>query len=83
MLVSTIWVQTPLRGCTLGDENDVVLACAGIGGGNVERVRITDDVWTVDIEIVFDASGRDGGGGDGGSGGRRCGEQVLRKGDRR
>ena len=37
-LISAIWVQEPLGGCIAGDKGDVILACAGMGGGNVKRV---------------------------------------------
>ena len=75
-LISTIWVHEPLGGCTPGDENDVVHACVGMGGGNFEKVRVTDDVRTLGVEMVFDANGSDAWGGSGGSGGRRRGDST-------
>ena len=47
-----------------------------MGGGNVERARMTDDVWTLGAEIVFDANWRDG---RGGRSERKCGDSISKR----
>ena len=78
-LISAIRVQEPLKAAVQAMR---VTFCAGMGGGNVERVRVTVDVWPLGFEIVFHVNDHDGGGGGGGSGGSGCGDSTGERSER-